>query len=87
MSKVKYKQETAIPKIPTEPVLEKNMHEVENRIKWENRVAMQYTTTASIQDTKKLHLAYKPFKVIRKTLERTTQLARLQQSCNLRQHV
>jgi hypothetical protein len=78
-----------MPHNPVSTVLEKNMHEVDNRIEWEQRVAMQYTTTATIQDTKRLqpYLAYKPIEVIRKTLERTTQLARLQQSGNLRRHV
>jgi hypothetical protein len=72
-----------------ESVLKKNMLDVNNRIEWDQRVAMQYTTTASIQDTKKLqpYLSYKPIEVIRKSLERTTQLARLQQSGNLQRHV
>jgi hypothetical protein len=66
---------------PANSGLEKNMHEVDNRIEWEQRIAMQYITTTTVQDTKRLqpYLAYKPIEVIRKTLERTTQLARLQQ--------
>jgi hypothetical protein len=48
-----------------------------------------YSTTPTLLDVKKLQpsLAYKPIEVIRETLARTTQLARLKESGNLRRHI
>jgi hypothetical protein len=56
---------------------------------WTMAKALIFTTTPTTPDLRKLqpYLAYKPIEVIRETLARTTQLARLQQSGNLRRHI